>query len=30
MLIETSLMYLIVPNDHSQHDQGSQEEKLQQ
>ena len=26
MLTKTSLMYLIVPNDHSLHDQGSQEE----
>ena len=28
MLTETSLMYLIVPNDHNQHDQGGQEENL--
>ena len=27
---ETSLIYLIVPNNHSQHDQGSQKENLLQ
>ena len=30
MLTDTSLMYLIVPIDHSKHDQGSQEENLLQ